>query len=193
MCDGQATGDGILALEDGHVGAADRGGGAAHERTQRPDVRAQRRRRLRSWARSFLQRFVFVEHTTGLGLSQVYGFVRQSGGHVKIASEVGLGTMVKLYLPRYQGTDEAAGVGETATVPAAEGRDLVLLVEDDERVRQFASGALRELGDGARSRGRTAPARCPSSDETSAASRVFCGPPSRGSARKLRQASPEAW
>ncbi len=83
---------------------------------------------------------------TGLGLSQVYGFVRQSGGHVKIYSEVGQGTSIKIYLPRF--------VGELAT-PAAATREAiihdangacVLVVEDEESVRNFAVAALKEIG-----------------------------------------------
>ena len=48
---------------------------------------------------------------TGLGLSQVYGFVKQSKGHLKLYSEIGHGTAVKIYLPRYYGTEQAADVG----------------------------------------------------------------------------------
>ena len=85
---------------------------------------------------------------TGLGLSQVYGFVKQSGGHLRIYSEPGQGTAVKIYLPRLfgpEGEPEAASV-RTKAVPHNELQHTVLLVEDDERVRQFALEALRELG-----------------------------------------------
>jgi signal transduction histidine kinase/ActR/RegA family two-component response regulator len=83
---------------------------------------------------------------TGLGLSQVFGFVKQSGGHVKIYSEVGQGTTVKLYLPRFIGAEAPAG--ETAPAERAAGtpRDLVLVVEDEARVRSLTVGCLRELG-----------------------------------------------
>ena len=85
---------------------------------------------------------------TGLGLSMVYGFAKQSGGHVRIYSEVGKGTTVKLYLPRYFGsageTDERAR--EPAKLITASRSETVLVVEDDTRVRQMSCGALRELG-----------------------------------------------
>jgi PAS domain S-box-containing protein len=70
---------------------------------------------------------------SGLGLSMVYGFVKQSGGHVKIYSEVGHGTSVKLYLPRGLGAADAAAEAEKA--PEVRGRETILVVEDDEMVR----------------------------------------------------------
>jgi len=84
---------------------------------------------------------------TGLGLSQVYGFVKQSGGHVKIYSEVDHGTTVKIYLPRYFGTDtsESAGI-EIASLPHNDGSATVLVVEDEDGVREYATEAFRELG-----------------------------------------------
>ena len=84
---------------------------------------------------------------TGLGLSQVYGFVRQSGGHVKIYSEPGEGTTVKIYLPRLFGP--AAGKSadsEVAPVPTNDGSVTVLVVEDEPGVRNHAIESLRELG-----------------------------------------------
>jgi PAS domain S-box-containing protein len=84
---------------------------------------------------------------TGLGLSQVYGFVRQSSGHVRIYSEPGHGTTVKLYLPRHQGADEHVQAAESAAAAArAIGRETILVVEDDEALRVFAVEALGELG-----------------------------------------------
>jgi CheY-like chemotaxis protein len=83
---------------------------------------------------------------TGLGLSQVYGFVKQSGGHVKIYSEVGQGTTVKVYLPRLTSTkDEPA---EKRSFPEPEGSpgETILVVEDNEGVRAYSVDALRELG-----------------------------------------------
>jgi len=84
---------------------------------------------------------------TGLGLSQVFGFVRQSGGAVGIDTEPGRGTTVRLYLPVHQG---AAPVPRSETpAPALAGAregETVLVVEDEERVRNFSVEALRELG-----------------------------------------------
>jgi CheY-like chemotaxis protein len=84
---------------------------------------------------------------TGLGLSQVYGFVRQSGGHVRVYSEAGQGTTAKLYLPRCHG--EAATPEPRSAAPdisLLRGTETVLVVEDDEGVRSYSSGVLRELG-----------------------------------------------
>jgi PAS domain S-box-containing protein len=87
-----------------------------------------------------------VGQGTGLGLSQVYGFVKQIGGHVKIYSEAGHGTTVKIYLPRVKG---AAATGEpdlqNAKMPAALGGEAILVVEDDHDVRAFIAETLREL------------------------------------------------
>jgi PAS domain S-box-containing protein len=87
-----------------------------------------------------------VGHGTGLGLSQVYGFVKQSNGHVKIYSEVGEGTTVKIYLPRVH--SEVAETDEAPVREPARGRrsEVILLVEDDEDVRSYSSETLRELG-----------------------------------------------
>jgi signal transduction histidine kinase/ActR/RegA family two-component response regulator len=84
---------------------------------------------------------------TGLGLSQVYGFVRQSGGHVKIYSEVGEGTTVKIYLPRLVGDVATANRTDSATPEAAEaGRgERILVVEDDDAVRSYIVEALSRL------------------------------------------------
>jgi CheY-like chemotaxis protein len=92
-----------------------------------------------------------VGRGTGLGLSQVFGFVKQSLGHVKIYSEPDQGSVVKIYLPRRLGDEEcasasgalAAGPGELAR---AKDGEVVLVVEDEERVRQVSVDALRELG-----------------------------------------------
>ena len=88
-----------------------------------------------------------VGRGTGLGLSQVYGFVKQSGGHVKIYSEPGIGTTVKLYLPRHFGAAEVQGVvAADAELPRAQQYETVLVVEDEERVRLLSVDSLRELG-----------------------------------------------
>lgn len=85
-----------------------------------------------------------VGQGTGLGLSMIYGFARQSGGHARIYSEVGLGTTVKLFIPRAEGSadmesqsasQDPAGLGET-----------VMIVEDDPSVRLFVTEVLREIG-----------------------------------------------
>jgi signal transduction histidine kinase len=83
---------------------------------------------------------------TGLGLSQVHGFMKQSRGHVRIYSELGLGTTVKLYVPR--STEEApAPVAVVQRSAAPRRRDVtVLVVEDEPGVREFTVEALTELG-----------------------------------------------
>ncbi len=85
---------------------------------------------------------------TGLGLSQVFGFVKQSGGHIKIYSELGRGTTVKLYLPRWLGGEEESALGGASGAEAPKGRaeEVILVVEDDERVGAVSVEALRELG-----------------------------------------------
>ncbi len=80
---------------------------------------------------------------TGLGLSQVYGFVKQSGGHVKIYSEVGQGTTVKIYLPRLLG-ESAAGDVEGSEPQTPGNRERILVVEDDQEVRTYLIEVLRE-------------------------------------------------
>ena len=80
---------------------------------------------------------------SGLGLSMVYGFVTQSGGHVRIYSEEGQGTTLKLYLPTTEGKAEAA----PAPAPApATGSECILVVEDDALVRNFVTAQLNQLG-----------------------------------------------
>jgi PAS domain S-box-containing protein len=86
---------------------------------------------------------------TGLGLSQVYGFVRQSGGHVKIYSEPGIGTTVKIYLPRhYGGVAETVAKTDVAVPYGGLPSEVVMVVEDEERVRAVSVEALKELGYG---------------------------------------------
>jgi PAS domain S-box-containing protein len=82
---------------------------------------------------------------TGLGLSMVFGFVKQSGGHIKIYSEVGHGTSVKIYLPRSMGPGQSAE--ETAMPAKVEGGDeTVLIVEDDALVRKYVITQITSLG-----------------------------------------------
>jgi PAS domain S-box-containing protein len=81
---------------------------------------------------------------TGLGLSMVYGFVKQSGGHIRIYSEVGHGTTIKLYLPPARGQVEAAPAAAAAALPG--GHETIMVVEDDALVRNFVIGQLQSLG-----------------------------------------------
>ena len=88
---------------------------------------------------------------SGLGLAMVHGFVKQSGGHVRIYSEDGEGTTVKIYLPRMTGAEEmtAAPSGKIepgSIVPRAKPHETILLVEDNEGVRDYAKDVLTELG-----------------------------------------------
>ena len=87
---------------------------------------------------------------TGLGLAMVHGFVKQSGGHIRIYSEVGLGTSVRIYLPRYSGPAIPVSPGgmmiEMASAAPAIAGETILAVEDDPEVRNFAVGALEDLG-----------------------------------------------
>jgi CheY-like chemotaxis protein len=83
---------------------------------------------------------------TGLGLSQVHGFIKQSGGHLRIYSEVGVGTTVKLYLPRSQTEVDSPTVGTTRSQAPGRRELTVLVVEDEIGVRDFAVEALSDLG-----------------------------------------------
>ena len=87
-----------------------------------------------------------VGQGTGLGLSQVYGFVKQSGGHMRIYSEVDEGTTIKLFLPRLAGDAAEDDRVENRPVPASRVGETILVVEDDENVRTATSDMLRELG-----------------------------------------------
>lgn len=88
-----------------------------------------------------------VGHGTGLGLSMVYGFVKQSGGHIRVYSEAGHGTTVRIYLPRFHGPLPDNDTGRARhSAPQCRGHERVLVCEDDERVRTYAADALRELG-----------------------------------------------
>lgn len=81
---------------------------------------------------------------TGLGLSMVYGFVKQSGGHVRIYSEVGSGTTIKLYLPRADQREDVLVSPDLA--PIAGGAETILVAEDGAEVRSTVVETLRDLG-----------------------------------------------
>ena len=84
---------------------------------------------------------------TGLGLSMIHGFVRQSGGQVRIYSELGLGTTVCLYLPRHHSAaDEAGSLPELAEAPRAGQGETVLIVDDEATVRMLVTEVLEDLG-----------------------------------------------
>ena len=88
-----------------------------------------------------------VGQGTGLGLSQVYGFVKQSRGHVKIASDPGHSTTVKLYLPRHTGQERQEKAKEVnAVLPTGHKDEVIIVVEDDATVRRVAVDSLRDLG-----------------------------------------------
>jgi signal transduction histidine kinase len=90
---------------------------------------------------------------SGLGLAMVHGFVKQSGGHVRIYSEEGAGTTVKIYLPRLIQAEELAAVpagkpadADVAAMPRAKPNEVILLVEDGDGVRGYAKDVLEDLG-----------------------------------------------
>jgi PAS domain S-box-containing protein len=80
---------------------------------------------------------------SGLGLSMVYGFVKQSGGHIKIYSEEGHGTTIRLYLPPARATE---GLTAPSIAPVSSGNETILVVEDDTLVRNFVITQLHSLG-----------------------------------------------
>jgi signal transduction histidine kinase len=82
---------------------------------------------------------------TGLGLSQVFGFVKQSGGHIKIYSEPGVGTTVKIYLPRDYAKSQSLAA-EVGPLSDTGGSETILLVEDEARVLSLTSANLQDLG-----------------------------------------------
>jgi len=84
-------------------------------------------------------------HGTGLGLSMVYGFMKQSGGHISVYSEVGVGTTISLYLPR----DGETAMQDVPTSPEPSlrgGNEVVLVVEDNAALRRVAARQLAEMG-----------------------------------------------
>ncbi|GAA0243285.1 Sensor kinase CckA [Methylorubrum aminovorans] len=84
---------------------------------------------------------------TGLGLSMIYGFAQQSGGQVRIYSEVGQGTTVCIYLPRHYGEveDDDASIG-VSDLPRSERGETVLIVDDEPTVRMLVADILEDLG-----------------------------------------------
>ena len=87
---------------------------------------------------------------TGLGLSMTYGFAKQSGGQVRIYSEVGKGTTMRIFLPRHAGEEDAESQPAQLTeAPRAQAGETVLIVDDDEAVRMLVTEVLQELGYGA--------------------------------------------
>ena len=90
---------------------------------------------------------------TGLGLAMVHGFVKQSNGHVRIYSEEGHGTTVKVYLPRLTAAQEALAVPAAQSIelvasPRARNGETILVVEDNDEVREYAVSVLEDLGYG---------------------------------------------
>lgn len=83
---------------------------------------------------------------SGLGLSMVYGFVKQSGGHVQLYSEPGHGTTVRLYLPEHVGAASAAAESTSPLIEHGPFGKTILIVEDDQRVRRVSVRRLKELG-----------------------------------------------
>jgi two-component system cell cycle sensor histidine kinase/response regulator CckA len=84
---------------------------------------------------------------TGLGLATVFGFVRQSGGHIAVESEVGKGTTFRIFLPRCTAAADAVSLPPLASVaPAMRGSETVLLVEDDDQLRGTVRAVLRRHG-----------------------------------------------
>ncbi|WP_245450372.1 hybrid sensor histidine kinase/response regulator [Neorhizobium sp. SOG26] len=81
---------------------------------------------------------------SGLGLSMVYGFVKQSGGHLKIYSEVGHGTTIRIYLPRVHQVEDA--LEDVRNMPVTGGTETILVVEDDDEVRETSVALLTDLG-----------------------------------------------
>jgi signal transduction histidine kinase/ActR/RegA family two-component response regulator len=85
-----------------------------------------------------------VDKGSGLGLSMVYGFVKQSNGHIKIESEEGLGTTVRLYVPQAEGVALPAQLSDTSALEG--GDETILVVEDDQLVRTLVVGQIKSLG-----------------------------------------------
>ncbi|WP_311268554.1 ATP-binding protein [Sphingobium sp. WCS2017Hpa-17] len=87
-----------------------------------------------------------VGRGTGLGLSMVYGFIKQSGGHMRVQSQPEQGTSVRLYLPRHHGSAAANDAQDVPSTPLRGGAETILLCEDDDNVRAYSLEVLRDLG-----------------------------------------------
>jgi len=87
-----------------------------------------------------------VDHGSGLGLSMIYGFAQQSGGHVKLFSAEGHGTSVWLCLPRFDAAEEATPLSSVAPIALPQGRETILVVEDNASVRDVVLTQLQDLG-----------------------------------------------
>jgi CheY-like chemotaxis protein len=88
-----------------------------------------------------------VGEGTGLGLSMVYGFARQSGGQVRIYSEVGHGTTVGIYLPRHVGEDHSIEEAPPPLdIPLARGNEIVMVVDDEPVIRMLITDVLKQFG-----------------------------------------------
>jgi CheY-like chemotaxis protein len=85
-----------------------------------------------------------VDKGSGLGLSMVYGFVKQSNGHIKVESEEGRGTTIRLYMPRAEGIAVPAELH--GSLPLEGGHETILVVEDDLLLRTLVAGQVRSLG-----------------------------------------------
>ena len=83
---------------------------------------------------------------TGLGLSMIHGFVRQSGGQVRIYSEIGQGPTMCLYLPRFKGEVDGAKDGVGTTVPEGGHGETVLIIDDEDTVRMLVAEVLGDAG-----------------------------------------------
>src|ERR1044072_7438509 len=83
---------------------------------------------------------------TGLGLSQVFGFVKQSGGNIKIYSRPGHGTTVKIYLPQLQENENVSDPADSAVKRSRSRTETILVVEDNDAVRGFTTDTLRDFG-----------------------------------------------
>ncbi len=84
---------------------------------------------------------------TGLGLSMVYGFAKQSSGHLRIHSTLGLGTTIRIYLPRHHGTIATTDAADlTSVIPRAQPGETVLIVDDESSIRMLVREVLDDLG-----------------------------------------------